>query len=307
MSRVLFLFLDGVGIGPGDPARNPFLGARLPCLRSILGGRLPVFRTRSDARVSSAPIPLDARLETEGTPRSGTGQVSVLTGRNAALLFGGHFGPWTPVRLRPLLAQENLFVQARRRGLSVRFANAYPERYLERVPSRRVAGPTLAADAAGLLVRHHRELERGEAVATGIVNRGWRKELGFSEVPEVSPEEAGRNLARLAGGGHLTFFAHYGTDHAGHRGGWDGAVAALEQVDRFLGGILDALPPDVTLLVASDHGNIEDVESGHTRNPALGLAVGPGADELCTELRSITDVAPAILRFLPDPAPKPAS
>ena len=32
MTRVLFLFLDGVGIGPADPDVNPFLRARLPVL-----------------------------------------------------------------------------------------------------------------------------------------------------------------------------------------------------------------------------------------------------------------------------------
>jgi phosphopentomutase len=75
-------------------------------------------------------------------------------------------------------------------------------------------------------------------------------------------------------------------------------VAALETVDAFLGGLLHRLPPERLLLVASDHGNIEDLSAGHTRNPALGLLVGPDAVRRAKPLRSITDVTPIILSWL---------
>jgi bisphosphoglycerate-independent phosphoglycerate mutase (AlkP superfamily) len=78
----------------------------------------------------------------------------------------------------------------------------------------------------------------------------------------------------------------------------NGAVAALERVDRFLGGVLSALPADVTLLLASDHGNVEDVTREHTRNPSLGLAAGPGARRLAEGMLSIQDVTPAALALL---------
>ena len=68
-------------------------------------------------------------------------------------------------------------------------------------------------------------------------------------------------------------------------------------IQRFLGGYLAAAPPDAVLLVVSDHGNIEDVTVGHTRNPALGLVVGPDAERRATELTSILDVADALLRW----------
>ncbi len=89
-------------------------------------------------------------------------------------------------------------------------------------------------------------------------------------------------------------YAHYYTDVAGHRGGMGGAVAALERVDRFLGGVLSDLPRDTLLLLASDHGNIEDIRAGHTRNPALGLALGPRADTLALP-RDLTEVSGLIL------------
>jgi phosphopentomutase len=76
------------------------------------------------------------------------------------------------------------------------------------------------------------------------------------------------------------------------------AVEALERVDDFLAGVLGALPADALLVVASDHGNLEDVRVGHTRNPVPVIAVGPGSRRLATGVRSLTDVAPEILALL---------
>ncbi len=306
-ARVLFVFLDGVGIGPADPARNPFLRARLPALHDLLGSRLPTL-DRPEVRAPGAwVLPLDATLGVEGIPRSGTGQAALLTGRNAAALYGRHFGPWTPVRLRPLVREESLLRRALDAGADVAFANAVPTDYPSSRWARRPAAPPLAAEAAGLLTRHEQALERGEAVSSEIVNTPWRTHLGFTHLPEVTPRGAGRNLARIAADAHLTLFAHYGTDHAGHRGGMSGAVEALERVDAFLGGVLEALPSDALLVVASDHGNIEDVRAGHTRNPALLLLAGPGSRRVRSRLRptgpngpaTIADLAPVLLELLP--------
>ena len=74
------------------------------------------------------------------------------------------------------------------------------------------------------------------------------------------------------------------------------AVAALETVDAFLGGLVPALPPETLLVLASDHGNIEDITQGHTRNPTFSLLVGPGARELAQGASCITDIPDLILR-----------
>nr|MBA4156072.1 2,3-bisphosphoglycerate-independent phosphoglycerate mutase [Gemmatimonadota bacterium] len=82
------------------------------------------------------------------------------------------------------------------------------------------------------------------------------------------------------------------------RGSLADAVAALERVDAFLGGVLEALPADALLVIASDHGNIEDVTMGHTLNPVPVIAAGPGRQVIAARVRSITDVAPSILDLL---------
>ncbi|MBW3533678.1 MAG: alkaline phosphatase family protein [Gemmatimonadetes bacterium] len=296
--RVLLLFLDGVGIGPDDPLRNPFLRARLPTLSTLVGGIPTLEEPRPRTGGAAIVVPLDATLGMEGTPQSGTGQTTLLTGVNAAERFGGHFGPWTPVRLRPLLEETSLLRRALDGGHETAFANAYPRSWPGERSARRVAAPPLAARAAGLLVRHEEALAAGNAVSSEIVNDGWRRHLGHLHLPVVTAEAAGRTLAAIAARHRLTLYAHYATDLAGHRGGMEGAVAALERVDAFLGGLMEALPDDVVLVVASDHGNVEDVTGGHTRNPVLGLLAGPGAARRAQELASIQDVAPALLRWL---------
>jgi 2,3-bisphosphoglycerate-independent phosphoglycerate mutase len=311
--RVLLVFLDGVGIGEEDPDVNPFARAVLPTLLQLLGGRLPWIHDPVARGGDALAFPMDAILGVEGIPQSGTGQVALLTGENAPRLHGRHFGPWTPVRLRPLVEERSVLRRARDAGLRVAFANAYPRGWPGPLGGRRVAGPPLAARGAGVLDRHEEALGAGRAVASEIVNDGWRRHLGYTALPRVTEEEAGRHLGVIAGEADLTLYAHYATDTAGHRGGMAGATAALERVDRFLAGVLESLPSSCTLLLASDHGNVEDVRVGHTRNPAFGLAAGSRAAELATGLSSIMDVADGLLRFLgvedgptpPYPRPRP--
>jgi 2,3-bisphosphoglycerate-independent phosphoglycerate mutase len=319
--NLLFLFLDGVGIGPADPARNPFLTARLPHLREILGGHLPTLEAPEVTSSRAVAFPIDACLGVDGTPQSGTGQTALLTGENAPRMFGRHFGPWVPTTLRSLVEERSLLKRSVEAGHATAFANAYPKLWpaghprmrRRRAPraenakadldaeggsGRRVAAPPLAARAASLLTRHEEALAAGDAISSEITNEGWRHHLGFTDLPEIGAHQAGKNLARIAAGARLTLFAHYATDTAGHRGGLEGAVGALERVDEFLGGILSDLPSDALLLIASDHGNIEDVSTGHTRNPALGVIVGPDASARRERIDSLVDVAPSLLDWL---------
>jgi 2,3-bisphosphoglycerate-independent phosphoglycerate mutase len=301
--RVLFVFLDGVGLGPADPAVNALAAARLPTLEALLGGRRPTIDAAGLSTREATLVGLDAVLGVDGLPQSGTGQAALLTGENAPARFGRHYGPWVPTMLRPLVESESILAQAKRAGRSVAFANAYPEEVVDPPPpgtrrSRRSplrAGPPLAALGAGLLTRHTEALARGDAVASEIVNDGWREHLGRREVPVISPAEAGRNLARIAAAHDLTLYAHYTTDAAGHRRDLAAAIRSIECVDAFLGGVLDALPADTLLLITSDHGNLEDARTGHTRNPALALVYGPGHEEVAGRLRALTDVAGVVL------------
>jgi 2,3-bisphosphoglycerate-independent phosphoglycerate mutase len=313
--RVLFVFVDGVGLGPDDPARNPVAVAALPALIDLLSGRRPLLGQERVEGGSAVLVAIDATHGHPGTPQSGTGHATLLTGHDAVRAFGRHHGPWVPTSLRSLVAEESILRRAKLAGRDVAFANAYPEELVDRLPRDRPlaevvtgrglgplrAGPPLAALGAGELTRHTPELERGDAVASEITNDGWIERLHRATLPRVTPADAGANLARIAARHDLTLFAHYTTDYVGHRGSFDEAVAALERLDAFLGGLRATLPGDTLLVVASDHGNIEDVTREHTLNPALGLLVGPGHRDVARDIHQLRDVPHAILRALDVP------
>jgi 2,3-bisphosphoglycerate-independent phosphoglycerate mutase len=303
---VLFLFVDGLGLGPDRAETNPVAAANLPVLRSLLDGRRPLAGYAPFHGARASLVGLDASLGVPGTPQSGTGHATLLTGVDAVRRFGRHHGPWVPTALRPLVTGSSVLARMQAAGGRVAFANAYPEELADRVrgglagvaprllgPLR--SGPPLAAIGAGVFTRHTPALERGDAVASEITNEGWIERLGRTSVPTISPEEAGRNLARIAAAHDLTLFAHYATDHVGHRGSHGEAVAVLERLDRFLGGVLEGLPDRAHLLVASDHGNIEDTGRGHTANPALGLVVGPHHRRMAERLHDLRHVTPVLL------------
>ncbi|MGK7313091.1 MAG: alkaline phosphatase family protein [Candidatus Longimicrobiales bacterium M2_2A_002] len=310
-TRVLFLFVDGVGLGPAADT-NPFGAARLPTLTGLLDGRVPGDGVAPYHGADASLVALDPTHRVEGTPQSGTGHATLLTGEDAVARFGRHFGPWVPTALRPLVAESSILARAKAAGRRVAFANAYPEELLARVPdgvpvaeavtSRRLgplrSGPPLAALGAGLLTRHTNALARGDALASEITNDGWIERLHRTRLPRVTPEQAGANLAAIAADHDLTLFAYYTPDHVGHRGTWDEAVEALERLDRCLAGVLDGLPDDTLLFVASDHGNIEDTTLEHTLNPALGLVVGRGHERVAAGLQHLWDVPAAILEML---------
>lgn len=292
------MFLDGVGIGSPDPETNPFFRARLPAFRRLLDGELPHLSRRETGGERARAFPLDPLLGVEGLPQSGTGQTALLTGENAPALHGNHFGPWVPVALRPLLQERNLLSRALSLGLTCAFANAHPSRFMRFKEIRRPAGPPLAAYSAGLLTRDETYLAEGKAVSSEIVNTTWRERLGFSFLPEVTPAQAGENLARISRSAQLTLFAHYSTDLAGHTGRMADAVQVLERLDAFLGSLSDSVSSSTLLVIASDHGNIEDVGGGHTLNPTLTMLVGNGSTSLREGLTRITDLCDLILTYL---------
>ena len=165
--RVLLVFLDGVGIGEDDAEVNPFIKARalLPTLNALMGGNIPTLSAPRGTGPGGVTMPLDARLDVEGLPQSGTGQTALLTGEGAAELHGRHFGPWVPVALRPLVEERSVVRRALEGGRSAALANAYPLAW---------EWPTKPLPRSA----HEESLGEGRAISSEIVNDGWRTHLG---------------------------------------------------------------------------------------------------------------------------------
>lgn len=299
MRRALLLFVDGVGLGPDDPAVNPLVATQTPALDALLGRRLagiggPV---RADGALL---VPLDATLGVDGLPQSATGQTALLTGINAPREVGRHITAYPTVRLREMLAESNLFGQVQRIGGAVALANAYTPEYFTAVEAGQLrhGAFTYAAISAGVRLRGLEDLRDGQAVFHDLTNtrpRAW----GY-DVPLITPHQAGVNLAGIARGQHLTVFEFFLTDMAAHRRGSMQPGTAVALLDGLVGGIVaEADRRETLVLMVSDHGNLEDDrETRHTRNPVPALLVGEGREAVGAGLRAITDVAPALLRWL---------
>lgn len=299
--QVLVFFVDGLGLGPDDPSINPLVAARTPSLDRILGRKMTETAViiRSNGAIL---VPTDATLDVDGLPQSATGQTALLTGINAPKLVGRHVTAYPTTTLKALLTESNIFRQVIDRGGSVALANAYTSEYFSAVEARRLrhGAVTFSALSAGVRLRTPKDLGEGRAVFHDLTNerpRAW----GY-EVPKISPEQAGRNLAGIASEHQLTVFEFFLTDLAAHGRVPMDPVTVVEMIDQCLSGIIGAGKWDEMLMVlVSDHGNIEDGRRDiHTRNPVPTLLVGNGRDRVAENIAAITDVTPALVEWLTD-------
>ena len=298
MKRVIFIFLDGVGLGPDDESVNPLARDSYATLADLLDGRRPVAETGRLSTLQAELIPTDACLGIAGRPQSATGQATILTGINASQRLGEHYGPRPDARVRDVIDEGSLFRRLRERSRSGFFVNAYPQGYFDAVNrgKRRLSAVPYAATVGGQALLTHRDLIDGRGLAADFTNLGWRDQLGYEDVPIFSPEEGGRQLWTIAQDHDFIFFEHWMTDLLGHRGQLQGAVETLQTFDGFLGGLMDAADLDETLIiVSSDHGNVEDCSHRkHTENPALTLLLGAGRKAYASRVSSLVDFVPII-------------
>lgn len=299
----LFLFLDGVGLGPGDPKRNPFAVANMPRLVDVLDGRrLLAANAPMESRRASL-LALDACLGVDGLPQSATGQAALLTGENVPSAIGCHYGPKPNPAVAEYLLNGNLFELLNKRGLKTGFLNAYPPRYFEAIASRYrlYSAIPLAATGAGLPLHTANDLSQGSALAADFTGQGWRDHLGLTKTPVLEPVEAGRRMVSLACEHDFAFFEYWLSDYAGHRQSMADAVKLLEVFDQVLGGLLEAWQDREGLaLITSDHGNLEDLSTRrHTRNPVPALLIGDPElrRSFAASLSQLTDIKRAVINF----------
>ena len=133
--KILFLFLDGIGLGEDNPETNPFLRANMPYLESLLGGKK---LTKSATPFESESISLkavDPNLGVKGLPQSATGQAVLLTGINIPAELGYHYGPKPNPEVAQYLSDHTLFSKTVNAGKKAALLNAYPPRYFDGIDS----------------------------------------------------------------------------------------------------------------------------------------------------------------------------
>jgi 2,3-bisphosphoglycerate-independent phosphoglycerate mutase len=276
--KIIFIFVDGFGIGSTDSDINPLCDPRFPTLGNML----------------SNAVPLDACLGVQGLPQSATGQATLLTGINAPRAMGRHIEGFPPPSLKKLIEHENLFSKLRNIGKHCTFANCYLNIDPHHIPPRRQSVTTVMTLSALGRVRGTAELLAGKAVTHDITRRTMHTR-GY-DGPLITPEAAAEHLIDTAEENDFTLFEHFLTDQAGHSGTMEKAFQCLEILERFIARAVQfAERSNHLFILSSDHGNIEDLSvRTHTRNPVPLVAIGDRGHELGS-LVTLADVTPALV------------
>lgn len=300
MRRLLFVFLDGVGLGPPG-SENPFATGEDTALRHLGGGTAWTHNLPEKTAPRHLVRHLDATLGVEGLPQSGTGQATLFTGVNCAERVGRHFGPFPHSATHEMLDHKNLFHRVQAVAppppTPAAFANAFPPQFFE-APSRRWTVTTRCCTRAGVPLRDLEALRAHRAVPADLTTEAWRETLHL-DVPPRSAAQAAQDLFATHQNHLFTLFEFFQTDKVGHRRDSLSPEALIKRLNQFLGQLLNLLSPaQDTLLVTSDHGNVEDTtHTQHTRNPVPLLVYGWAAPYFA-DAHDLTDVTPAIVAAL---------
>jgi len=304
--RVLFIFLDGIGLGENDPETNPFARAKMPNLNKLLDGRSLLKEAAPFHGEQATLLAIDPAVGVSGLPQSATGQAILVTGINIPAELGYHYGPKPNPAVAAYLKEATLFSRFAKEGRKAALLNAYPPRYFDGIDSgkRLYSSIPLAVTNAGLELFKHEDLFAGRALSADFTGEGWRTMLGFIDTTVMEPHHAGRTLGTLAREYDFSLFEYWASDYAGHKQQMDTAVELMETFDVVLGGLIEETKEErrksgeeLLVLITSDHGNMEDLSTRkHTTADVPALVIGEKAarEEFTRDMKDLTDIAPAI-------------
>jgi 2,3-bisphosphoglycerate-independent phosphoglycerate mutase len=313
--RCLLFFLDGVGLGSGNPQINPFAQQPMPALSHLLGNRrlsAETFTPQPQHSERASWLGLDACMGIPGIPQSATGQAALLTGLNIPSLVGGHYGPKPSPEIISLVKNGNLLKTLHLEGHSSTLLNAYPPRYFETLRSGyRLPGViAMTAIQAGISLKTIHDLQAGRAISADFTGKGWLDQLKIADIPVITPNTAGVRMAQLSSAYSFSIFDYWVSDIAGHHQDMQAACSFLATLDDVLAGLVHTwADEDGLILITSDHGNLEDLSSRrHTTNPVPLIMIGAChhrhrfvaamENENPGSVYDLTRVAPAIKRFI---------
>ncbi len=276
--HILLIFLDCIGLGEDNPATNPFAVGDYPALHSLSNGYRWLNTTGRQSAPRSLFIPTDAQMGMAGLPQSGTGQATIVTGRNIPALIGEHYGPKPNEATRNLLDEGNFFKEMVAHGKKTALLEAYPPPWHKGINSGKSlpASYQYALKSAGIRFFDESDLRAGRGLSADWTGAGWHTQLGYTNTPILTPFEAGVKLVHISRDYDFAFFAHWLTDVIGHRGTLTEAVNLLTTFDGVMAGVLSAWDDsEGVVIITSDHGNMEDIGNRHhTANRVPTVIIG---------------------------------
>ena len=293
--KCIFIFIDGFGLARKSN-HNPIHHLSMPLCSKYLGCSL--HKGDEIQQTNLLVKGIDACLGVDGVPQSATGQTALFTGKNASKVLGHHYPAFPTPRLRTLIKEHSFLKQLTQKGFLVTFANPFTQEYFDMVESgkRQHSASTLSMLAADLPFRTLDDLKDGMAVSWDITcdqMKGYVKE----PLETLEPEQAAKHLLAISKTVDFVFFETFKTDLIGHRHDKKMAESFLQILDRFLAYVFNHHPNDVSVLITSDHGNIEDCSHGaHTKN-LVPLIVTNALVKKAQHINSLLDVTPTFIRF----------
>ena len=287
---VLLFFIDGLGIGTRGP-HNPF--------DNLDAVPLAVFQNEEPQPfLDGIVVPTDARLGIEGRPQSASGQTTILTGVNAPAAVGYHKQGFPNKALLEIINNQSIFKQLSQSGVKpITFANAYTSRFLNERP-RWVSATTAAVEAAGMKFRTIEDLRNDSAIFMDYTNR-ILIERG-EEVTERTEHEAAVVLAKLASQHRFTLYEYFITDKVGHAQDMELARKVLQSLSLFVRELLNLVDLErTTVILTSDHGNVEDLSSrNHTLHAVPTVVWGAQRERIAARIKTLADITPSIVELL---------
>jgi len=289
--KMIFIFIDGLGLGEKDKCKNPIFSAATPALDMIFNSFLV--------------IPTDATLGVAGLPQSATGQTAIFTGINASKALNRHMQGQPTITLKNILNENNLFKELLNMGYKVTSSNVYRDEYLIKMQDskdrrNRPSVSSVMSMSCGMKFRTISEYNQGQGIYHDITGK-ILFDNNFSE-REITIKEAAERLYNISRDYDFTLFEHFLSDIVGHRMDLELAEMEIKLLDSFLGELLKLvdLSEDIIFIV-SDHGNIEDISvKTHTFNKVPTIIGGRIPAGITSSIKSLTDITPAIIKIFKD-------
>jgi len=220
----------------------------------------------------------------------------MFTGVNCSAAMGKHCEGFPPPALRKIIEDNNLFLQLRKRGKNVSFADAYLVDSSDELAARRFKSvTTVMALTTPEVVKTADDLAADGAVMQDLTRETIQDR--YPDIPVITPALAAEHLFSIVRANDFTLYEFFQTDVSGHSMDYARACSVLRTYDHFLAPLVRLVESaGITLVMTADHGNIENIsERGHTRNPVPLIALGPKEEFIRSHVDSLQDVTPTLL------------
>lgn len=264
---VIYFFIDGIGIGENNALKNPFKRYAKSVLSVCYGELFQEHVLLKEAKI----YPLDPSMGVCGLPQSATNQTSLWTGVNAPKLLGYHVTGFPGPKLKTIIYDHSILKKFKEKGYKASLVNAYTPKFLKKLEKlpRLTSTSTHVQKASGQNLFVVDDILEKKALYMDITHHimhEYYPELK-DKFPIADPKTKGKDLVMISHNYDLVIFEYFLSDKAGHSQSFEAAKFIIEKLEKFIEGIYLSLRKEDTLIIISDHGNLEDLSiKTHTEN-----------------------------------------